>query len=192
MSGWLAIKDFIIHQLEKLVLKVIPTIFGIVTGLVRTSVNFIVIVLAIVIIHGVKDRWIVRDCDCTICAHILGACEEVRTCAFVLLNTSGAPTEHVWMEKRSGDLSLSVNVPSGASLVPLSLSNLDLTFISFRMYLTSTDPKLQLMNDRRRTFWDSSCVNSFTADCWLVWVYTTEIAFKYLAEIRNQIAVSEM
>lgn len=52
----MAIKDFIIHQLEKLVLNVIPTIFGIVTVLVRTSVNFIVIVLAIVIIHGVNDR----------------------------------------------------------------------------------------------------------------------------------------
>ncbi len=166
--------------------------FRIVTVLVRTSVNFIVIVLAIVIIHGVNDRWIVRDCDCTICAHILGACEEVRTCTLVLLSTSGAPTEHVWMEKRSGDLSLSINVPSGASLVPLSLSNLDLTFISFRMYLTSTDLKLQLMNDRRRTFWDSSCVNSFTADCWLVWVYTTEIAFRYVVEIRKHIAVSEM
>lgn len=77
-----------------------------------------------------------------------------RRCAHALWSssTSGTPTEHMWMEKRSGDLSLSVNVPSGASLVPLSLSNLNLNFISFRMYLTSTDLKLQLMNDRRRTF----------------------------------------
>ncbi len=90
MSGgfWLAIKDFIIHQLEKLVLKVIPTIFGIVTVVVRTSVNFIVIVPTIVIIHGVNDRRIVCDCDCTICAHILGAWEEVCTCALVL--------EYIW------------------------------------------------------------------------------------------------